>query len=251
MNKETRAGNFTNSQIYKIAAAPKRGNKTFLASGDTYIEERWIERVLVDSLKDAAYAKAMAWGKFMEAYLFTHKLGTEYKMSSQDSIKHPDEYLGKYWAGTTDFEISGIEGGCISETKSYYKKKFVLYSLAILKADTEFLKEHFAEEYWQIVGNTILNDVKYGEAICFMPSYDDLEEIRGLAEDPMWIEQNKLGPMWHYRFIYEEPMENLQFLNPASKIPSINKFRFEVPQADKDFLTERVELAIDALEILL
>lgn len=249
-NNLTRVGNFTSSQMYKLAAVPKRGSKPFLQSAETYIEERWLERVMQDSVHDSAYSRAMAWGKFCEAYLFSHKLGTEYKISSQDSVKHPDEHLGNYWAGTCDFEVA-IEGGCISETKSYYRKKFALYSLAILKQDTEFLKEYHPEEYWQIVSNSIIHDTKYGEAICFMPSYEDLEEMRGLAEDPMYIDKNGLGPMWQYRFIYEEPRENLQLLNPKSKLESVNRFRFEVPQEDKDFLTERVELAIEKLEELL
>tara|TARA_R110000796_G_scaffold120506_3_gene234666 strand:+ start:3360 stop:4124 length:765 start_codon:yes stop_codon:yes gene_type:complete len=254
MNIETRSGNFTNSQIYKIAAKPSRGNKDFLASGETYIKERWLERLLLDKLQEDGYSRAKAWGKFMEAYLFCNKLGTEYKISSQSSIRHPDEFLGLYWAGTTDFEVGGKEP-MISEAKCYYKKNFALYSMAIIHAretdNPSYLKENHPEEYWQIVGNTILNGVDYGEAICFMPTYDDLEEIREYAEDPMWIEANKLGPMWHYRFLYEEPKENLQLLNPKSKIPSINKYRFLVPVEDKEYLTSRVELSIDKLEELL
>lgn len=251
MNISVRSGNFTSSQMHKLAVDPKTGNKPFLKAGETYIEERWLERVLHDKLSDDSYARGKAWGKFCEAYLFTHKLGTEYEISSQESVRHYDDYLGRFWAGTRDFNVNGIEGGCVAETKSYYKKGFALYSLALIKGDIDFLKQNHAEEYWQIVSNSILYRCKYGEGLCFMPSVNDLSEMKELAGDATYIEKNNLGEPWHYRFIAEEKPENLQLLNPNSMIPSINSFRFEVPQEDKDHLTEKVEIAIERLEDLI
>jgi hypothetical protein len=262
-----RSGRFTSSQINCLIPKGKRKmtqeelkehkkmfpksrvttiESGFIQSGLTYIQDKYLERLIGGPVQEEGYSKAMAWGKFVEAYLFSHKLGTEYKTSSQTTRLHPT--LGEYWSGSCDFELTMGPAPAIAEAKCYWKRNFALYSLCLMEGDVQKLKEEFPAEYWQIVSNAIIHDVEIGEAICFMPTEDDLEELRGLAEDPMFIDTHKLGEMWQYRFIYEEDVKRLPILSNKSKIPSLNRFIFHIPIEDKDYLTERVNLAILELE---
>lgn len=249
MNPELRAGKFTSSQVYKLIKSGRGKNDVFSATGITYIKETKLERLFNTNLDDNAYSRAIGWGKFMEAVLFTEKLSTDYKISSNQTIKHTDDFLGDYWAGSCDFEIE-ISPKAIAEAKCYYKKKFGMYVLCILKKDVELLKNEFTQEYWQIVSNAILHEVDYGEAIAYMPYEKDMEMIRGFAEDPVWISQYLNEPMWKFRFIYEEEINNLPVLKNDGFFKDVNKFRFKIPKEDKSFLTERIELAIEYLEDL-
>jgi hypothetical protein len=246
MNKEIRAGRFTSSEIYKLIKTGRGKADVFSAPGLTYIKETKLERLFNSNLSDNAYSRAIGWGNFMEAILFSEKLGTEYTISSDESKKHPDEYLGDFWAGSCDFEIPNG----ISEAKCYYRKKFGLYTLCLLKQDVQLLKGEFPQEYWQIISNAIIHGVEYGEAVSYMPYAKDMEMIKQYAEDPIWIDQYLKEPMWKFRFIYEEETKDLPVLENDGFFKDVNKFRFKIPQEDIQLLTERVELAIDELEDL-
>ena len=74
-----------------------------------------------------------------------------------------------------------------------------------------------------------------------MPYFSELEDIRTMAEN------YDGGDQWKYRFIVESPDAELPYLPDGGYYKNLNKFEFEVPKEDKDFLTERVELAIELL----
>jgi hypothetical protein len=229
----SRKGNFTNSKIYKLV---KNGrNSNFSSPGITYIKEKALEYLLGSSLDKNVYTQSIAWGNIMEVYLHS-KLGLNYiHTTNRRTHKELD-----FWSGIPDFEIIGK---AIAETKSYQPKKFAEYSLAIMKQDVNILKENFPDEYWQIVGNCEINDLNNGEAISFMPTIEDVQKLRYLIEETDFLEDHNFKP-WDYRFIIEKDLEDLACMNENnSLIPSVNRFMFEVPKEDKEFLKERVILA--------
>ncbi len=228
-NKE-RIGAFTSSEIYRLC-----GKKELAAPALTYIEEKQIEIRMNRSISVDAHSQAMAWGTFMEMFVFD-KIGKEYIITSNLTDKHPTI---EGWTGSKDLIV---EGKKISDIKCYYPKKFAKYTDAMLIGDTEVLKAEFAKEYWQLVSNAIINKVPNAEAITFMPYESELEEIREMVRN-----YDNLAELWKYRFIEESPKSALPYLPENGYYKNINKFEFEVPKSDIDFLTERVELAIKHL----
>ena len=260
LENEERIGSLTNSQIHKIMKIgkvdmsekelqqnkienPKSKVKTkaggFSAAGKTYIEERVTERRMGRSLEVKAYAKAMAWGQIMERYVHA-KLGMEYIYICKGTLRHPSI---EGWSGSTDFAVLNerAEIDCIAEMKAYEPKNFAKYTDAILSKDINIIKEKCPEEYWQIVGNAIINSVDYGEAICFMPYRSELESIRELARSADEKEQ------WKYRFISERDDMSLAHLPDGGYYKDLNKFKFEIPAEDKIFMTAR---ACEALKLI-
>lgn len=231
---KARIGSFTSSEIWKLTKSG-RGIHGFGAAALTYIEEKQIELRLGRSISIEAHSQAMAWGKFMEMWVFA-LMGMEYEITSYDTDVHPTI---KHWAGSKDLIQRDVK---ISDIKCYYPKKFVQYTDALLTKDPFVIRQNFESEYWQLVSNAIINQVDHAEAITFMPYEKDLVEIREMASDFQGDDQ------WKYRFIYENNKSALPYLPNGCKYKDLNKFCFEVPQEDKDFLTERVELAISLLK---
>ena len=90
--------------------------------------------------------------------------------------------------------------------------------------------------YWQIVSNSILLNCKYGELIIFVPYRSQLEEIRELT-------QNYSGDQNPIAWINFAGDKSLPYLPDDGYYTNINIIRFEIPQSDKDSLTERVKEA--------
>jgi hypothetical protein len=229
IENKNRIGNFTSSKIFHLTKSGK-GENGFGATAITYIKETNIERKLGRSIDTGAYSKDMAWGSFLEHRVFD-KMEYGYLLCSDETKLHPSI---SYWAGTTDLIIPKIK---IGEIKCYQPKHFAEYTDAILTQDVKYLKENCPEEYWQIVSNSIINNVAIGEAISYMPYQSELDELRELAEYYDGDDQ------WKYRFIAESPDSSLAYLPDNGYYKNLNRFEFEVPQEDKDFLTERVKLA--------
>ena len=235
-----RYGRFTSSQIWKLIKSG-RGEYGFGSPALTYIQEKQIEVRMQSGIQPQTYSKPAIWGNFMEPIVHKKLLERDlgYKISSKATELHPDLELSKFWSGSCDFEyFKGNELIAISETKSYQKKNFALYTDCLMLQDVELFKKNFHQEFWQIVSNAIIHGVDFGEAISFMPYESDYEMINDLA-------YNYEGPDMHlFRFIYEENMNYLPFIKDGGFYKDLNIFRFEIPEADKDFLTERIEKAI-------
>lgn len=207
----------------------------FGAGALTYIKQRRAERSLVRSIDTNFYNQSMAWGKCMEAYLYWEKglLGFEYSLTSQETLLHP-EY--NFFSGSPDL-ITEHFG---SEIKCYYPENFYNYSSCLLMKDVDLLKKEFKEEFWQIVANSCILEKEYGEAIAFMPTESQLIEVRRLIEETDFIEKYVKDDQWKYRFIYEKPIEELPYIPNSSQYPSLVKFKFKIPQEDKDLLIKRI-----------
>lgn len=234
---QERIGNFTSSEIWRLTTM-NRKKDGFGAPGLSYIEEKSIERVMGRSISIDFHSQAAAWGTFLEMFVFG-SIGVEYEITSNKTDIHPSI---PYWSGSKDLIVRGVK---VSDIKCYQPLNFARYTNALLKGDIKYLKENFKKEYWQLVSNAIINEVPNAEAITFMPYESELEDIRDLAYNYDGSDQ------WKYKFIYENDKSALPYLPDKGYYKNLNKFEFEVPQEDKDFLTERVELAEVELKKLL
>ena len=237
MNNKNRLGRVTSSNAYKLIKKGT-GNKLFSAPGLSYIEEKQIERRIGSCLDaNGAYSQPMAWGNFMELVIYS-LLGIEYTISSKETFLHKKHT--KIWSGSPDLLIPNQ---LIAEIKCYQKKKFAQYTDALtLKITDDFsiedkiqnLKSKFPQEYWQMVSNACIQNVKTVEAITYMPYVSEYESIKEIAENMDGAEQ------WKYRFIVEKPIEQLPFLQDGGHYKNINVFRFDVPINDIELLENRI-----------
>jgi len=237
-NDKNRVAHFTSSKIAPLTLNGK-GKYGFGAGAITYIEERAMELELGRGIDLPINTWEVSWGKVWEVYVHW-QLGSEYKICIDQSKEHPIHY---FWSGAKDFKIT--DG--IAELKCYQLRKFYKYAKCLQKQSIELLKENFKDEYWQIVSNACIDNVKFGEAIAFMPTEEMLLEMKQMIEETDYIEKQVKDDPFKYKFIVDRPLWDLPFIPEHSKFPSMVKFRFEVPQEDKDFLTERV---IKANELL-
>ena len=226
---KNRIGNLTSSNVSKLCANGK-GAYGFGSSAITYIEEVNLERKLGRSIRTETYSKDMAWGSFLEERVHEF-LEFGYDLVSKETITHPEI---PFWAGSTDLRMTGKK---IGEIKCYQPKNFAKYTDILLQKDVQLLKSECPEEYWQLVSNSIINNVPNAEAIVYMPYDTELIELAVMAEDYDGHDQ------WKYRFISEGEKSSLAYLPTGGYYKNINRFEFEVPKEDIDFLTAKVELA--------
>ncbi len=223
-----RIGNFTSSQIHKLIEKGKSEN-SFSAPALTYIEEVNLERKLNRSISIESFSRDMAWGTFCESHVADY-LEFGFDLVSNETILHP-RY--NFWAGSTDVKASHK----IGEIKCYQPKKFAKYADCLQLKDISLLRKNFPEEYWQLVSNASIHNVKIVEAILFMPYEKDLQLLAERAENYDGSDQ------WKYRFISESPKCELAYLPENSKYKDLNRFEFEVPEFDFEFLESRIVLA--------
>lgn len=224
-----RIGNYTSGKIYKLMANGK-GVNGFGALAITYIEEKNLERKLGRSISTDAYSRDMAWGSFLEKQVYNY-LEFGYNLVSKETFTHS---AIPYWSGSPDLIMPGKK---IGEIKCYQPKNFAKYADVLMQQNAELLKTECPEEYWQCVSNAIINKVPTAEAIAYMPYESELPIIAEMAADYDEADQ------WKYRFIYESDKSALAYLPDYGYYKNLNRFEFEVPQADIDLLTERVKLA--------
>jgi hypothetical protein len=240
IKNELRIGNFTSSEIVALTTSDRSGKqpgKPYF----TYIDETNFERKLGRSITDEINARPLTWGKLLESRVFDN-LGLEYVLTSNDTVQHPTI---KYWAGSKDgikYDAGKtvIDIKCPMTLKSFCQLVDPLYKgLEGLNAMTYVRNNHKDGEkyYWQLVSNSIIDQTQFAELIVYMPYKSELEEIQQMARSVDGAEMSK-----HY-FIAMANDGDLPFIHDEGYYKNINVIRFEVPQEDKDFLTERVDQA--------
>lgn len=238
LNKE-RIGNFTSSNMWKLMTVAT-DKKSFGKPALTYIKEKQWEKKLKRSISTEVQTRPMLWGKFLEQRVHD-MLDAGYELISEKSFVHKKIPT---WSGSPDNK--NVTESVCADTKCYQPKAFCEYvdnlTHAVKINSTEYFKLNHPEEYWQLVSNAVLLDMKNIEAIAYMPYKNELAEIRQAAANFDSLDQYK------YRFIAEAPDEELAYLPDDSEYKNLNKFRFEVPKADIDFLTARVLMATAILE---
>lgn len=230
-----RNGNFTSSEI---VALTKKGKGTYFgAPALTYIEEKNMERKLGRSLTTESNARPLSWGKLLEGVIFD-LLSTEYSLVSTDSIPHPTV---PNWAGSPDILKADTVGDikCPITLKSFCQLVQPLYDgLDGIEAMNQVRAEHKEGDtyYWQLVSNACITGMKFAELIVYAPYRSELQVIRSLAEGNRSV-------YW----LWSAEDNELPYLVDGGYYRNINVIRFEVPQQDKEFLTERV---IEASKLL-
>lgn len=237
-----RVGNFTSSEIVALTSNNKE-KKPFGKPGLTYIAECNMERRLGRSLTDEVKARATSWGTLVEARVF-ELLGLDYKLCSTETIAHPHF---PFWKGSPDAEKFDA-GKTVCDIKCPLTLKSLCTMVDCLSAANpiEALRENHSDGekfYWQLVSNAILTGAKFAELIIYCPYKNELEEIRELARNADEGVQSK------FYWVHAASDDELPFLIEGGYYKNLNIIRFEVPQADKALLTERVALAGKELQV--
>jgi hypothetical protein len=244
MNNPLRNGNFTSSVI--VALTKKATNKKdFGAPAKTLITECNYERWLGDTLDTELESFPVILGKAMEERIFNlpdFDPTAQYTLTSDVTLQHPTI---PFWAGSPD-GFKEIDERSVFDFKApSTKKSFVQLTLphtlgmsgieAMYAIRDGFNHEGFEypahkdgeKFYWQLVSNAIIAGCDWAELIVYMPYNSELLDIlNGFGDDP------------RYRWIVNKP--DIASLKDGGFFKNINVIRFEVPQADKDFLTEQV-----------
>lgn len=236
VTNELRVGRFTSSQVHCLMKKGKSASAIFSKAGLTYIEKKYHERKLNRSLDMAAHSKSMAWGLFLEQYVYSHFTGLRYEIASNQTKANPNV---SYHSGSADLLVPNE---LVSDIKCYEPIKFCKIVECMLKRERVDFAREFPQEYWQLVSNAVINDVPNGESIVYMPTLEELAEIREIAADYDGADQ------WKYRHIYEAEDYELPHIPKGSQYESLNKFEFPIPQEDKDFLMERLAAAEEVLQ---
>lgn len=252
-----RIGRFTSSNIWKLCTIgsrpmteeelkqwkienPKSQKKNiedgFGAPGLTYIQGKKAERCLGRSIDLGKGGSATIWGKVAEYYCDKFHLPLDCVMASTETDVHP-EY--PFWSGTKDFTKKDTAG----EIKCFEPNKYFELSYALIKLNAgeitidEFKKE-FPDIYWQPVSNAIILNKRFAQIVCFMPTEEQLHQIRKEVEETNILEVLGIDP-WKARFIIENDISELPYVkNP--NYPNFVSYEWEIPQSEKDFLTSRV-----------
>lgn len=263
LNNEIRFGNFTSSQIFRLcgpakrkmnaaelAARPKEGKgklatitEDYSVLSDealNYIAEKCIERRIGRNLNVEKTSRSALWGHYNEQRVHDMLPGS-YRLIGKVSQAHP-EY--QFWVGSpdNDCKVDSIVG----DIKCYEPKKFVEYceclALCIEINDIDKFKINFPQEYWQLVSNACILGMKFMEVILYIPYFGELQKIRQSVLDLDNEDEKK-----KYGFIAYASYNELAWIKDNGYYINLNRFKFEVPEVDKKFLTERVILAAKQL----
>jgi hypothetical protein len=207
----------------------------------TYIEETNMERRLGRSLTDEVNARPLIWGKLLESRVFD-LLGLEYILTSQDTKIHPEI---PYWAGSKDGikmdeGVTVMDIKCPMTLKSFCQLVQPLYDgLTGMDAMNVIREKHKDGEkyYWQLVSNACIDGAQFAELIVYVPYLSELADIRLMAHNVPGDQASK-----HY-WIAMANDDDLPYLLDEGYYKNINIIRFEVPEADKELLTQRVRQA--------
>lgn len=231
-----RIGNFTSSEIYRLLSQGKTKG-TFGAPALEYIQEKKMERRLGRPLNDESTARPLLWGKLLEPISFD-LLPTSYSLNSDQTLLHPEF---NFWAGTPDgFKYDPgktvMDEKCPYTLKSFCNLVDPLYDglIGIDAMNAARKSNKDAEKYyWQLVSNACITGAKYAELIVYMPYKSELASIKEAA-------QNGDGDYYWIAFADEN---RLPYILDEGFYHNINIIRFEVPEEDKNRLTDAVERA--------
>jgi hypothetical protein len=261
-----RVGNITSSEIVALTGMGSRkmteeeleeykrncpkGRKTTIEHwpNDTainYISECNMERRLLRSISDEVSARALCWGNLVEMVAFD-RLGMEYIHSSQETIVHS---ALDFWVGSPD-GFKEDEGRTVIDIKCPMTlKSFCTFAdcIELVEVDGVWIQDGLKsisnvrdnhndgdKYYWQLVSNSIIGNCKYAELIIYMPYKSELQEIRELAG------QAPEDVLYKFFWIANANDEELPHLIEGGYYKNLYTIRFEVPEADKDFLIKRV-----------
>lgn len=238
-------------QMYKLEN-PKGKKKTIESwpgkAAITYINQCNMERRLCRSLDNEIDSKPTNWGKFVEPLLFS--MLDDYTYNSNETLVHP---LFDYWLGTPDgfrkvAKKTVVDAKCPFTLESFCKLVNPLYDThfadgrdimyCIRNGYTDIYgMQHPPHQdgekfYWQLVSNACIDDCEAAELIVYCPYESELSVIQAAAVQS--------GDPSAY-FIANGSKKSLPYLKDDGFYKNINIISFDVPQVDKDLLTEIVK----------
>ncbi len=263
MLSEERNGNFTSSEIVALTTNGK-AKDSFGAPFYTYIEECNMERRLKRSISCEENARPLSWGKLCERYVCDNPeiLGLEYSVNLSDTTRHPTIDC---WLGSEDV-LKEDTVGDIKSPKTLKSFCQLVDAIVMVEADGVWVmdgtqtmnnirfgwvdkngferKKHPDGEkyYWQLVSNGTIHNKKFAELIVFVPYKSELPELKKLA-----LVLDAESGVYQYSWVANANDSELTYLNDKGLYKNKTVIRFEIPQADKDFLTSRVTTASQLL----
>lgn len=240
----------------------EKDNPSLPKAALTYIGETLMERRLGKRVDSETFSRPTTWGKLIEWHVQQKKLGIEYTLMGKEVIINPKI---NYHRGSPDCQKKGEE-----KTVCDIKGPFTLTSFGKLVDPLYFgltgmeamdgVRNGFTDKYnfiheshpdgekyyWQLVSNAILTEAKYAELIVYCPTEEEVKNG----------DENDESSLKHSAYNYDGGDQNqftwLDHINSYDQLPylikagiyhSLNIIHFEVPQKDKDFLLERIEMA--------
>jgi len=244
-----RTGNFTSSEIVALTTNPtatsKKEGAIFGKPALTYIKQTNWERNLGRSIDSETTSRPLSWGKLCEVYVLQHMGMMQYTPLMDEPKQHPTI---EYWWGSPDAmhekENSVVELKCPQTLGSFCGLvEPLMIGLTGIEAINHIRDNHNDGEkyYWQMVSNAIITGKPKAELIVFCPYLDQLDELRMLAGNM------PTDSLYQYYWIANSKDNELPYLNNDGKYSNVNRIVFDVPQADIDFLIDRVQKAGELL----
>jgi len=263
-----RFGNFTSSEAvalystgkrdmaedelaaYKITNPKSKARTIESWPGDaciTYINETNVERILGRAITNESDARPLMYGKLCEPFFF-QKLPNSYRLSSAEVMVHPTI---DWWSGSPEGEKFGEEKRIGFEMKSpstlssftrlvdpFYRGLRGMDAINAIRKDwidpmTGLKRKAHkdGEKYFiQMISNAVLLDVDVFELIVSVPYKDDLTKLKVTSDD----HEKKDGVA---RFFWAED-DSLPWIHRGGYYQDITIIRFDVPQEEKNKLTE-------------
>src|SRR3972149_6050555 len=174
-----RFSTYSSSSAWKLMTKDKTGKKLG-APGLKYIKQVGYEIKLGRAVGSDFDSKQTSWGDFNERRVF-NLLPTSYQFIANDRLFHPTI---KHYSGVPDY-LDGID--TVADLKCCFSMEKFCDKMEALK-NIETFREDFPEDYWQLISNTILLraneiNIKFIEAINYVPYKSELQQFRESAED--------------------------------------------------------------------
>lgn len=252
--KESRVGNFSSSNIYKLCSKG-RGSASVEnvgASFYTYVKEKKREKKLKRSINSKAFTRPIIIGIVFELYVFNRKLNTDFE-NLNDKKRSVHTELDN-WTGLADtFRRKDLVVGDIKCPSSLIKFCDLIENT---EEGLESFKINHPDFYWQLVSNGILTGVDNAELLFYIPYLSEMKDIKEFVSN---ITEEQLPndlDIFQIEWITHEINAYLEFGKNPIQIPYLpndceykdfNTFAFEIPKEDKEFLTERVRMATKLL----
>lgn len=239
LNADLRFGRVTSSMVFNLMGFDSTRKKPG-APFYSYVEDKRLERWLGIGLDVETYSRPASWGSIMERYVFERKImGFDYFHVAAETRSHP-KISG--WVGTPDL----IAETKVGDIKCYYPKNFAHTAKAIIlakEAGPEMLKRLAPQEYWQLLSNCAITGLPNAELFLFLPKEDEVDDIRDFVANIDDADQ------WKYRWIFESELREIPHLPNNSQADSLYSYEFVAPPEDLAFLTARVGMALELINL--
>lgn len=228
---------------------PKGKRKTvdegFQKGGQTYLKQIKYEKRLKKPLKSEKYARPTSWGTFLEKRAYEKIPDADLSLRLISEVRYSHKYINN-WTGMPDLIKPSDDWGCVvGDIKCPYSLETFCDKLEALK-DIKVFKEEFPADYWQNISNACIlesNGIAINQMMwaIYVPYFSELADIQlscSAYEDPNMV----------YWIANGLPDELPHILDNQDNYKNINVFTFDIPEEDKNILTERIILANEYLE---